>query len=228
MATPSRIELARRRVRLARYSIGAARATGGLVTPAVGGAILAAGYDRDFDLLPRDQVAVGPGRVPSLDTLRLRGQFLLRTDDVLLDLNGVVKGATVDDALSLLGAGWVSAGGDLATTIPLVVGLPGGDSVTVRSGGLATSSIAKRSWAGGHHLIDPATGAPSTTPWRDVTVAAATCLASDIAAKAALLLGFAGPSWLDRRGLPGRFVSRDGAVRCNETWAQLAPAAVAA
>ena len=26
----------------------AARATGGLVTPAVGGALLAAGYDRDF------------------------------------------------------------------------------------------------------------------------------------------------------------------------------------
>src|SRR2546421_3270896 len=146
-------------------ALDAARATGGLVNPAVGQALLGAGYDRDFDVLPADvEVAVVPVRVPSLDSLSLLGRFLLRTDDVILDLNGVVKGKTVDDAVALLGEGWVSAGGDIATTVPVVVGLPGGDCITLDRGGLATSSVARRAWKGGHHLIDPMTGAPSETP----------------------------------------------------------------
>src|SRR6476469_3696980 len=47
-------------------ALDAARATGGLVTPAAGGALIAAGYDRDFRRLPLDGVAVEPARVPSL------------------------------------------------------------------------------------------------------------------------------------------------------------------
>ena len=62
--------------------------------------------------------------------------MLIRWAPLILDLNGVVKGKTVDDALALLGDGWVSAGGDLATTRPIVVGLPGGDAVTLDRGGL--------------------------------------------------------------------------------------------
>jgi thiamine biosynthesis lipoprotein len=204
-------------------ALDAARATGGLVTPAAGLALVAAGYDRDFDGLPSDEVAVAPAQVPPLGAISVLGQFLLRTEDVVLDLNGVVKGKTVDDAVALIGRGWVSAGGDLATTVPVVVGLPGGGALTLDRGGLATSSVATRTWNGGHHLIDPMTGAPSTTPWRDVTVSASSCLRADVAAKAALLLGPAGPSWLDRRGLPGRFVSREGEVSVNQTWQQLAP-----
>ena len=201
----------------------AARATGGLVTPAVGGALLAAGYDREFADLPPDQPpAETVSVVPSLETVSLRGRMLLRTEPLVLDLNGVVKGRTVDDALARLGSGWVSAGGDLATTIPLTVGLPGGGSVTVYKGGLATSSTGVRSWRRGglvqHHLIDPATGRPAVTTWREVTVAAGSCLGADVAAKAALLLGAAGPSWLDRRGLAGRFVDTEGVVSVNESW----------
>jgi FAD:protein FMN transferase len=210
-------------------ALDAARSTGGLVTPTVGGAVVAAGYDRDFGILPRDGVAVGPARVPPLSALSLRGRMLLRSEPVELDLNGVVKGRTVDDALKLAGSGWVAAGGDVATTAPVVVGLPEGGTVTLDAGGLATSSVAKRTWlAGGerqHHLIDPATGAPARTPWRDVTVAAGSCLAADVAAKAALLLGHAGPSWLDRRDLAGRFVAHDGRVLVNEHWQQAVPSA---
>jgi FAD:protein FMN transferase len=208
-------------------AIATARATGGLVTPAVGGALLVAGYDRDLAALPLDGDAVAPGRVPLLDAVSLRGRMLLRTAPVVLDLNGVVKSRTVDDALALLGSGWVSAGGDIATSAPLVVGLPGGDTINVYEGGLATSSIARRRWRRGgelqHHLIDPATGAPARTPWRDVTVAAENCVAADVAAKAALILGRAGPSWLDRRGLAGRFVDAGGAVHLNENWRQAVP-----
>jgi len=114
----------------------AARATGGLVPPAVGGALLAAGYDRDFPALPGDGTAVDPALVPSLDSLSLRGRMLLRTETVVLDLNGVVKGKTVDDALALTsGDVFVSAGGDLATRGRLVAALPGGKVYAVGPGG---------------------------------------------------------------------------------------------
>lgn len=213
-------------------ALDAARATGGLVTPAAGGALIAAGYDRDFRYLPLDGVAVEPVRVPSFESIVLQGRSLLRSEPVVLDLNGVVKGRTIDDALDLLGNGWVAAGGDIATTVPLVVGLPGGDTITLERGGLATSSVATRAWRRGgerrHHLIDPATGLPSESPWRDVTVAAQSCYIADVAAKAALLLGHAGPSWLDRRQLAGRFVDHDGHVTVSERWLQAVPAKQAA
>jgi FAD:protein FMN transferase len=217
--------------------IDAASATGGLVTPAVGGAILAAGYDRDLADLPLDGDAVRPVAVPSLASLSLRGRMLLRSAPVVLDLNGVVKSHTVDGALAMLGEGWVCAGGDVATTVPVEVGLPGGGSVQLVRGGLATSSVMRRTWLRGgvaqHHLIDPASGCPAVTPWQDVTVAAGSCLAADVAAKAALLLCPRGPSWLDARGLAGRFVAARDEGTCsevtyNEAWRSRASTLLAA
>jgi thiamine biosynthesis lipoprotein len=184
--------------RMLATALAAARSTGGLVTPAVGAAVVA-----------------GHAPVPSWRRLRSAGRVLFRAG-IELDLNGVVKGATVDDALALLpGGGSVGAGGDIATTRPVVVEVPGGETITLRAGGLATSGTDKHE----RHLIDPKTGRPSTSPWRLVTVAAGSCLAADVAAKAAFLLGPAGPSWLDRRGLPGRFVDRRGRVTRNQSWA---------
>jgi hypothetical protein len=43
------------------------------------------------------------------------------------------------------------------------------------------------------------------------------CLAADVAAKAAFLLGEDGPEWLDERGLPGRFLAT-GRVHENASW----------
>jgi thiamine biosynthesis lipoprotein len=213
-------------------SLDAARATEGLVTPCVGGALVAAGYDRDFSRLPVDVGPVEPAAIPSFRAVSLLGRGILRSEAVELDLNGVVKSRTVDDALALAGRGWVSAGGDVATAEPVVVGLPAGGSVTLRGGGLATSSVGKRRWlAEGrpqHHLFDPRTGRPSDGPWRDVSVAGSTCLIADVAAKAALLLGDDGPAWLDGRGLAGRFVGHDGTVRLNRTWSKRAPQQAAA
>ena len=213
-------------------ALDAARATDGLVTPAVGGAIVAAGYDRDFDRLPPDVGAVVSAAIPSYHSISVHGGGLLRTETMQLDLNGIVKGKTVDDALELAGGGWVSAGGDIAAREPVVVGLPAGGNIALHDGGLATSSVAKRHWlADGvpqNHLIDPRTGRPTTSPWRDVSVAAPTCLIADVAAKAALLLGPAGPAWLVERNLAGRFVAHDSAVTLNESWAARAPEKIAA
>ena len=141
-----------------------------------------------------------------------------------LDLNGVVKGLAVDEAVALVaGDGFVSAGGDVCVRGSAVVGLPGGGALRLRDGGLATSGTTRRP----DHLVDPRTGRPSASRWSEVTVAADTCLAADVAAKAAFLLSGEGPDWLDARGLAGRF--RAGSVTVtNRVWQdamQLAEAA---
>jgi thiamine biosynthesis lipoprotein len=87
---------------------------------------------------------------------------------------------------------------------------------------MATSGSDDRRWllAGTwqHHLIDPLTGAPSASPWLQVTVAGPTCLAADIAAKAAFVAGDDGPDWLDVRGFPGRFLAADGTIVETGAW----------
>lgn len=134
--------------------------------------------------------------------------------------------ALARERLRLLGRGFVSAGGDLATTTTLEAGLPDGGSVRVTAGGLATSGTTKRRWKRDgvlhHHLIDPRTGAPSDSRWEQVTVAASSCVAADVAAKAAFLLSDDGPAWLDERGLPGRFVA-GGCVEPNAAWCRAVP-----
>jgi thiamine biosynthesis lipoprotein len=204
-----------------RVALDAARSTGGLVDPTLGVAIEAAGYDRDFSRLEADR-PLGSTERGHWRAVELAGRMLTRPAGLRLDLNGVVKALAVDRALGLLrGDGFVSAGGDMAARGPVVVALPAGGSVRLDSGGLATSGVTKRRWRGGgteqHHLIDPATGRPSRSPWLEVTVAAGSCVAADVAAKAAFLLGEDGPDWLDEHGLPGRFVGADGIV-VNVGW----------
>jgi len=204
-------------------ALTAAAATGGLIDPTLANALEAAGYDRDFDELePRPEAARtgAPGRWRAV---RMVGRLLIRPVGIELDLNGVVKGQTVDEAVDLLsGDGFVTAGGDYAGRGEFDVALPGGGSVRVTRGGLATSGTTKRRWlrAGTwqHHLIDPASGRPAESPWEQVTVSAGTCLQADVAAKAAFLLGPDGPAWLDKRGLAGRFLPADGAPRLNRAW----------
>ncbi len=86
----------------------------------------------------------------------------------------------------------------------------------------AIALIAKRWWIRGgsvqHHLIDPRTSRPAQTPWSQVTACGASCLAADIAAKAGFLLGERGPTWLDRKGIPARFLTADDEVTVNAAW----------
>lgn len=169
-------------------ALDAAAETGGLVDPTLRGAV---------------------------DDVRLSGTLLSRPPGLSLDLNGVVKAMAVDEAVAQLrGPGFVSAGGDLAVRGAVDVGLPHGGAVRVVGGGLATSGVATR----GRHLVDPAGGMPSDSPWEQVTVSGASCLAADVAAKAAFLVGERGPAWLDERGMAGRFVGYDGEVLSNATW----------
>jgi thiamine biosynthesis lipoprotein len=147
--------------------------------------------------------------------LRLAGRVVSRPHDMALDLNGVVKSLAVDAAAELIeDEGFVSAGGDIAVRGPVDVDLPHGGAIRVNEGGLATSGTASR----GEHLVDPRTGEPSDSPWEQVTASGSSCLAADVAAKAAFLLGADGPGWLDEHRIPGRFVARDGAIVESSLW----------
>jgi FAD:protein FMN transferase len=207
-----------------RCALAVAEQTAGLVDPTVGASLVALGYGGDFADLgddPAPPAAVGPA--PGWRRVELSGRLLRIPPGCVLDLNGIVKSATVDEAAALLpGSGFVSAGGDLAVRGGTDVALPAGGAVRVVRGGIATTGIDRRRWRRGgawyHHLIDPATGLPARSPWREVTASGASCLDADVAARAALLAGAAGPGWLDERGVPGRFVGEDGHVTANRTW----------
>ena len=204
-------------------ALQAAEATDGLVDPTLGEAVETAGYDRDFARLRDDGRPAGPPRPGFWRELKLVDRMLFRPAGVRLDLNGVVKGLAVDAAAALLlGDGFVSAGGDVAVRGGAVVELPGGASLLLRAGGIATSGSTKRRWLRGgqpqHHLIDPRTGRPFESCWEEVTVAAGSCVAADVAAKAAFLLSAAGPDWLDARGLPGLFYAPGGSLTANRAW----------
>ena len=212
--------------RVVRAALDAAASTGGLVDPTLGVAIEAAGYDRDFAELDDDPRPAGATAAGSWRSVQIAGNLLTRPRGVKLDLNGVVKGLAVDEALRLLGAGgFVSAGGDVGSNGDVVVGLPDGDSVMLRSGGIATSGSTARRWLRGgvqqHHLLDPTSGRPASSCWDEVTVVAKDCVTADIAAKAAYLSSADGPAWLDGRGLAGRF-TRDGGRYENERWTRAA------
>jgi thiamine biosynthesis lipoprotein len=97
-----------------------------------------------------------------------------------------------------------------------------GQTVTIRSGGLATSSTAVRRWSHRgrtmHHIIDPATGAPVRGAWRTVSVAAASCADANIATTFALVRASMAPAWLARLGVPARLVSNTGRVYTIGAW----------
>jgi thiamine biosynthesis lipoprotein len=151
---------------------------------------------------------------------------------LVLDPSGVVKGWAVQRAAAPLLAlddtdVCLSAGGDMVCHVaspdrePWSVGVEDPLDPTrvlavvpVRRGAVATSGHAHR----GHHVVDPRTGRPTDGPWRTVSVAAASCLAANTAATAALVLGADAPDWLVGLRLPARFVDRDGAVRTVAGW----------
>ncbi|MDO0911368.1 FAD:protein FMN transferase [Streptomyces sp. DT2A-34] len=164
---------------------------------------------------------------------------------VRLDLGATAKAWAADRAAAMLaeaaGCGvLVSLGGDTA-----VAGEPpaGGWQIRVQdvtgpvdetptqgpyatvglhSGGLATSGTAARNWRRGghalHHIVDPRTGLPVRSPWRTVSVAAATCADANAASTAALVKGAGAERRLTRLGLPARLVAQDGTVVTTPGW----------
>jgi FAD:protein FMN transferase len=228
-----------------RASLRAARLTGGDVDPTVGEAMIALGYDRDFDLLegsgpsPGRAVAAIPGwRTVAVDVERSTVRL---PSGVVLDLGATAKALAADRAASeaFAAAGCsvlVSFSGDLAVAGPAPangwrvrvtddhragVDAPG-QWISVRSGGLATSSTVVRRWRTSrgvaHHVVDPATGRSAEGVWRTASVTARSCLDANIASTAAIVRGAGAASWLEGLGLPSRLVHVDGTARHLAGW----------
>jgi FAD:protein FMN transferase len=229
-------------------ALRAARLTGGDVDPTCGRALTGLGYDRDFDEVraagdapPRLTGAVGP--IPGWKAVHLdrtgRQAWLERGAQV--DLGATAKAWAADrcagQIFARLDCGTlVSLGGDIAVAGPppdggwrvrvtddhaAPVSAPG-QTVTISSGGLATSSTTVRAWTVGgrqvHHIIDPATGEPARSCWRTVSVAAGSCTDANTASTAAIIRGPAAPDWLRELGLPARLVRPDGSVETTAGW----------
>jgi thiamine biosynthesis lipoprotein len=94
--------------------------------------------------------------------------------------------------------------------------------VTIRDGGLATSSPKVRAWSRGtarlHHIIEPSTGMPVNSCWRTVSAAAATCVDANTASTAAIIRGRRAPGWLAGQHLPARLVGHSGEVVTVAGW----------
>ena len=229
-------------------ALAAARWTGGLVDPTVGGALIALGYDRDFaELAARPDGRLPAAEVPGWPSVRLDGMLLRLPAGARLDLGATAKGLGADwaarAASAAVGRGGVlvSLGGDIAVAgqpprggWPVLVADESGPTgrsslcpspalvVRMDRGGLATSSIACRQWrrAGRvlHHIVDPRTARPAAGPWRTASVAAASCAEANAAATAAIVGGDDAVAWLAAQGLPARLVGHDGAVRHVGGW----------
>lgn len=224
-------------------ALRAARLTNGIVDPTVADAVSALGYDRDYAQLADTDDPVRTAPAPGWWRIHLdvdRREVLIPRG-VHVDLGATAKALVADRAAARIGAALgcgvlVSLGGDVATHGAAPEGgwrLGIGDDhrtaaidpdamVTIAGGGLATSSTTCRRWrrAGRdlHHIVDPRTGDLPDTPWRTVSVAAATCVDANVASTAAIVLGELAPAWLSSLGLPARLVEIEGGVHTVAGW----------
>jgi thiamine biosynthesis lipoprotein len=225
-------------------ALRAARLTDGAVDPTVGEAMELIGYDRDF-------ASIKAGGPPVMHVVPVRGWTAVRFNrrwgtlhvpvGIKLDLGATAKALAADRAArrahESTGSGiLVSLGGDIAVageapdsgwnikitdwhgsppTVP-------GPSVSIRAGGLATSSTTVRRWNRGdetmHHIIDPSTGRPARPVWKTVTVAAASCVDANIASTAAIVKGETAAGWLASTGLTARLVRPDSTETLIGGW----------
>lgn len=227
-------------------ALRAARLTDGDVDPTVGAAMSAAGYDRDFSRIPPTgpPIRLTKRTVPGWQQVRLDGRRLTMPAGTQLDLGATAKAWAADRAADRIANRFdcgvlVGLGGDIAVAGPApergwrirvqdVTGnpddLPDGPYalVSIRDGGLATSSTAARRWQRGgdilHHILDPRTGLPAAPVWRTVSVAAGTCADANAASTAAIIRGRAAMAWLTAHNLPARLVDTKGAVFTVAGW----------
>jgi thiamine biosynthesis lipoprotein len=214
-------------VRVIKLALAARERTGGRFDPTVYDALVAAGYDRSFEKLAAVRDGAPPnGRCGGRVRVDAATGLVELEPGIHLDLGGIAKGDAVDRAcehLSAAGPCLVNAGGDLAVrgtpaggVWPIAVETAGGTlTLGLARGALATSGRDRRRWSRAgeerHHLIDPATGLPSTSDLLRVTVAAATAVEAEVLATSLFLAGERGAvAEADAGGIPVVLVTADG------------------
>jgi thiamine biosynthesis lipoprotein len=220
--------------------------TGGAVDPTIGHAMRAIGYDRDIRLVHAN--GPSPTTVHSARTWRdvrlVRSAGLLRVPaGTALDLGATAKAYTADLAARTLARRYdtavlVELGGDIAVAGARAHGWRvrvaeqaggAGQLVSLRAGGLATSTTTVRRWRRAeqivHHIVDPRTGAPTRGTWRTASVAAVDAVHANAASTAAIVLGADAVPWLEEHGYAARLVAGDGSVHLTAGWPTVGTAA---
>jgi len=211
-------------------------ASGGLFDPAIGAALIAAGYDRSFvpGALDRDDASAPPppARFTEL-VIDAATACVQRPLALLIDLGGFLKGRTVDRAAAAAprdamidaggdavvrgdgpeGDGWLVDVEDPADPDHVLV------TLRLRDRAVATSAPNRRRWRTGsrfaHHLIDPRTGTPASSTLAQVTVVARSAERAEVLAKVAFLRGARDGARLLAEDLDvgGVLVARDGTLQ---------------
>lgn len=143
--------------------------TGGLMTPLIGDTIVAAGYDANYSLRPKQPVAP----ITWDDALVYDFPYLTIKQPVVLDFGAAGKGYLVDlvaDCIEAAGVAnyCVNAGGDIVShTVsvePLTIALehPDAPDEAIGVAGLHNQSLCgsagnRRAWGPYHHIINPDT-----------------------------------------------------------------------
>ncbi len=182
--------------------------TGGRFDPTVHDSLLRLGYDDTFDVVRERGGGMPTSTLPAPGCAGIEfnetHNMVRLPAHVRLDLGGIGKGLAADlTVVGLLERGaegaLVSVGGDLrvAGTPPngdawiIEIEDPRDDrpiaSISMLSGGVATSTTLRRRWRSGqrphHHLVAPATGASTTTEVVGATVIAGTAAWADALSK---------------------------------------------
>lgn len=222
-------------------ALRASHATQGLCDPTVLPALVALGYDCDYDELRTKHLDL---EGPPIKPLGLKAVSLDRQDHTVtlspncqLDLGASAKALVVDyvaNEVATTGGVVVEIGGDVAVRGrgadgPWVIGVS--DSLDVTShqprvamsmGGVATSSTTSRTWTVGsrlaNHIIDPRTGSFAQGPYATATVSADSCLMANAFSTAALLWGDDAGYYIGQAGWSGRLVRHDGTVEFVGGW----------
>ncbi len=213
------------------FALAVAEESGGAFDPTVGYAMETRGFNREYRSGRQIRTSLDCGRPGSYRDVRLDPErktiTLLRP--LVIDLGAVAKGLAVDLAareLSSFENFAINAGGDLylggrnPDSEPWSIGIrhPRSDAelieaVRVSNRAVCTSGdYEKRSADGGHHILDPRTGA-SANGVASVTVVAPTAMLADALATAAFVLGPAdGIRLFDRLGVDGLIFSISGSI----------------
>ena len=188
-------------LRVVKLALAARGRTGGRFDIAVHDALHAAGYDRSFELLPLEDERPAGSAPCSRGHVEIVDGVISLHGGARIDLGGCGKGYACERAAEILataGPCLVNAGGDVATrdgVWTVAVETPDGPLTLELSGScaLATSGRDSRRWrrAGRelHHIIDPATGEPSSSDLLRVTVVARDAADAEVTAKALFLAG---------------------------------------
>jgi thiamine biosynthesis lipoprotein len=213
--------------------------TDGLVTPTLLDAIIEAGYDRPFEVLPHlapyaaDSVLTAHQPLTAL-AVNNSARTVTLPAGMSLDFGGIAKGWAAHQATKRLqfeGPALVNAGGDIAISGPRVDGSPWQIGITdpfdrkeeletlfVNACGVATSGKDRRRWTRNgilqHHIIDPDTSQPADSDLLTVTVIAPNIMEAEAAAKAAFILGSrVGLEWIEARPrFAAMFILDDGQI----------------